>query len=162
MSYLKRTRFRQTMKPRFFISYLSYSTVTPEVYSHFIPDTQEKVVFALDNISKKWLQVFLSTGICRFPQAGAPRQEYGFAVLTNRGRIHEKEYQKTPNAILQWLLVLILYTGICRFPQAGDPRQEYGKPYWRTEGNSRERIPKITECKIAFGVFWYSWRESNP
>lgn len=40
---------------------------------------------------KKWLQVFLSTGICRFPQAGAPRQEYGFAVLTNQGRIHERQ-----------------------------------------------------------------------
>ena len=31
----------------------SDSTVTLEVYSHFIPDTQEKVVFALNNISKK-------------------------------------------------------------------------------------------------------------
>ena len=29
-------------------------------------------------------------GICRFPQAGVLRQEYGFAVLTNRGRIHER------------------------------------------------------------------------
>ena len=38
--------------------------------------------------------------LCRFPQAGYPRQEYGFAVLTNRRRIHEKEYQKTPNAKL--------------------------------------------------------------
>ena len=35
--------------------YLGYSdsTVTLEVYSRFIPDTQEKVVFALNNISKK-------------------------------------------------------------------------------------------------------------
>ena len=31
----------------------SDSTVTLEVYSQFIPDTQEKVVFALNNISKK-------------------------------------------------------------------------------------------------------------
>ena len=31
----------------------SDSTVTLEVYSHFIPDTQEKVLFALNNISKK-------------------------------------------------------------------------------------------------------------
>lgn len=31
----------------------SDSTVTLEVYSHFIPDTQEKVIFALNNISKK-------------------------------------------------------------------------------------------------------------
>lgn len=31
----------------------SDSTVTLEVYSHFIPDTQEKVVFVLNNISKK-------------------------------------------------------------------------------------------------------------
>lgn len=31
----------------------SDSTVTLEVYSHFIPDTQEKVVLALNNISKK-------------------------------------------------------------------------------------------------------------
>ncbi len=31
----------------------SDSTVTLEVYSHFIPDTQEKVVFALNNITKK-------------------------------------------------------------------------------------------------------------
>ena len=29
-------------------------------------------------------------------------------------------------------------------------------------GDSRERIPKNAECKIAFGVFWYSRRESNP
>lgn len=31
----------------------SDSTVTLEVYSHFIPDMQEKVLFALNNISKK-------------------------------------------------------------------------------------------------------------
>lgn len=31
----------------------SDSTVTLEVYSRFIPDMQEKVVFALNNISKK-------------------------------------------------------------------------------------------------------------
>jgi len=30
----------------------SDSTVTLEVYSHFIPDTQEKVVSALDSLSK--------------------------------------------------------------------------------------------------------------
>ena len=66
----------------------SDSTVTLEVYSHFIPDTQEKVVFALNNISKN--DYIFSTGICRFPPAGVPRQEYGFAVLTNRGRIHER------------------------------------------------------------------------
>ena len=35
-------------------------------------------------------KIFDKTGICRFPQAGDPRQEYGFAVLTNRGRIHER------------------------------------------------------------------------
>ena len=35
-------------------------------------------------------KIFDKTGICRFPQAGALRQEYGFAVLTNRGRIHER------------------------------------------------------------------------
>ena len=29
-------------------------------------------------------------------------------------------------------------------------------------GDSRERIPKNAECKIAFGIFWYSRRESNP
>ena len=89
----------------------SDSTVTLEVYSHFIPDTQEKVLFALNNISKKWLQVFFPTGICRFPQAGDPRQEYGFAVLTNRGAIHEKEYQKTPNAKLHSAF-LVLPAGI--------------------------------------------------
>ena len=104
MLYLKRTRFRQTMKSRSFYKLPLYphtiahiltkleakygfkhvschglrhtycslllsqnvpiqtvskymghsdSTVTLEVYSHFIPDTQEKVVFALNNISKK-------------------------------------------------------------------------------------------------------------
>ena len=78
----------------------SDSTVTLEVYRHFIPDMQEKLVFALNNISKNDCKLFFATGICRFPQAGVPRQEYGFAVLTNRGRIHEKEYQKTPNAKL--------------------------------------------------------------
>ena len=30
----------------------SDSTVTLEVYSHFIPDTQEKAVFALNNLTK--------------------------------------------------------------------------------------------------------------
>lgn len=30
----------------------SGSTVTLEVYSHFIPDTQEKAVFALNNLTK--------------------------------------------------------------------------------------------------------------
>ncbi len=30
----------------------SDSTVTLEVYSHFISDTQEKAVFALDNLTK--------------------------------------------------------------------------------------------------------------
>lgn len=31
----------------------SDSTVTLKVYSHFIPDTQEKVVFALNNLTKQ-------------------------------------------------------------------------------------------------------------
>ena len=35
-------------------------------------------------------KIFDKTGICRFPQAGALRQEHGFAVLTNRGRIYER------------------------------------------------------------------------
>ena len=30
----------------------SDSTITLEVYSHFIPDTQEKAVFALNNLTK--------------------------------------------------------------------------------------------------------------
>ena len=155
MLYLKRTRFRQTMKSRSFYKLPLYphtiahiltklktkygvkhvschglrhtycslllsqnvpiqtvskyighsdSTVTLEVYSQFIPDTQEKVVFALNNISKKWLQVFFSTGICRFPQAG-------------------------------------------------DPRQEYGKPYWRTEVESMKDYKKNGGCSLAFVIF---------
>ena len=31
----------------------SDSTITLKVYSHFIPDTQEKIILALDNISKR-------------------------------------------------------------------------------------------------------------
>ena len=39
---------------------------------------------------KKRLQVAWSDGNLPFPASGSPRQEYGFAVLTNRGRIHER------------------------------------------------------------------------
>ena len=50
--------------------------------------------FAVSRKREPWqminAKIFDKTGICRFPQAGALRQEYGFAVLTNRGRIHER------------------------------------------------------------------------
>ena len=45
-------------------------------------------------------KIFDKTGICRFPQAGAPRQEYGFAVLTNQGRIHGRLQKKMTDARL--------------------------------------------------------------
>ncbi len=42
--------------------YMKYSdtTVTLKVYAHFIPDTQEKVVFALNNIKELDLCFFIS------------------------------------------------------------------------------------------------------
>ena len=35
-----------------------------------------------------------------FPASGSPSARIWQAILTNRGAIHEKEYQKTPNAKL--------------------------------------------------------------
>ena len=76
---------------------------------------------------KKWLQVFLSTGICRFPQAGIARQ-----MIT--AKIFDKP-------------------GICRFPQAGAPRQEYGFAVLTNQGRIHERLQKNDGCKTAFVIF---------
>ena len=48
------------------------SMVTLEVYSHFIPDTQEKVVFALNNISKKMTTSLSFNGNLTFPASWSP------------------------------------------------------------------------------------------
>ena len=70
----------------------SDSTVTLEVFSHFIPDTQEKVVFALNNISKNDCKSFFE-GNLPFPASGSPSARIWQAILTNQGRF-TREYQK--------------------------------------------------------------------
>ena len=57
----------------------------------------------------------------------------------------------------------LFFDGNLPFPASGSPSARIrlcriDEP----RGDSRERIPKNAECKIAFGVFWYSRRESNP
>ena len=123
----------------------SDSTVTLEVYRHFIPDMQEKLVFALNNISKNDCKLFFATGICRFPQAGDPRQEYGFAVLTNRGRIHEKEYKKCRMQPCNDCFC----DGNLPFPASGSPSarirlRRIDEP--RTD--SRERVQKMPNAAL--------------
>ena len=162
MLYLKRTRFRQTMKSRSFYKLPLYphtiahiltkleakygfkhvschglrhtycslllsqnvpiqtvskymghsdSTVTLEVYSHFIPDTQEKVVFALNNISKKWLQFVLSDGRKKDCKSLGPM-------------------------------------GICCFPQAGALGKNTALPYWRTEDGFTKECKKMADARL--------------
>ena len=57
----------------------------------------------------------------------------------------------------------LFFDGNLPFPASGRPSARIrlcriDEP----RGDSRERIPKNAECKIAFGIFWYSRRESNP
>ena len=77
----------------------SDSTVTLEVYSHFIPDTQKGSFCVKQHLEKMTTSLFFD-GNLPFPASGSPSARIWQAILTNRGAIREKEYQKTPNAKL--------------------------------------------------------------
>ena len=68
---------------------------------------------------------------------------------------------KMTNAILPQLRV-VDSGGNLPFPASGSPSARIRlPPHWRT-GLIHERTQKNDECKIAFVIFWYSRRESNP